>query len=179
MHEGSVLSNADIPAITKAAAAYDQHLRVTFQTPMTGRGANLLTGREVSIEIAPGPSAASRTAVSAQGAAAPPTTPLPPPAPDGPRLRVGGNIQSTKLVSQPRPQYPPEAKQARVQGVVKLYAIIGKDGTVQNLTVVSGDPLLVPSAVEAVRHWVYEPTLLNGNPVEVDTEIDVNYTLAP
>jgi TonB family protein len=188
VRQGAVLSNADIPAITAAAAAYDQHLRVTFRTPMTGQAANLQSGREVSIEIAPGTSPTFRTAVPAQGAApqsgreasvelapGPPSTPLPA---DGPRLRVGGNMQSTKLVKQPRPQYPPEAKQARIQGVVKLYAIIGKDGTVQNLTVISGDPLLVPSALEAVRQWVYEPTLLNGNPVEVDTEIDVNYTLA-
>ena len=95
-----------------------------------------------------------------------------------PRFRVGGNVQHTKLISQPRPQYPVEAKQARIQGVVKLYAVIGKDGTVQNLNVISGHPLLAPAAVEAVKQWIYQPTLLNGNPVEVETEIDVNFTLA-
>ena len=60
---------------------------------------------------------------------------------------------------------------------MKLDAIIGKDGKVQNLTVISGHPLLVPSALLAVQQWVYQPTTLNGNLVEVETEIDVNYTL--
>jgi protein TonB len=94
------------------------------------------------------------------------------------RIRVGGNVQQAKLIRQPRPIYPPLAKQARIQGVVKLNAIIGRDGTIQNLTVQSGHPLLVPSAMEAVRQWVYAPTLLNGEPVEVVTQIDVNFTLS-
>jgi protein TonB len=61
---------------------------------------------------------------------------------------------------------------------VKFTAIIGKDGTIQNLTLVSGHPLLVQSAQDAVKQWVYQPTLLNGEPVEVVTEIDVNFTLS-
>jgi TonB family protein len=93
-------------------------------------------------------------------------------------IRVGGNVQSTKLIQQPRPMYPPEAKAARIQGVVKLAAVIGKDGTVKNLEVISGHPLLVPSALDAVKNWVYQTTLLNGDPVEVQTQIDVNYTLS-
>lgn len=94
------------------------------------------------------------------------------------RIRVGGNVQQAKLVRQPKPVYPPLAKQARIQGVVKLNAIIGKDGTIQNLTQVSGHPLLVPSAMEAVKQWIYQPTLLNGEAVEVVTQIDVNFTLS-
>ncbi len=98
--------------------------------------------------------------------------------PDVPqRIKIGGAAQQMKLIQQPRPIYPPEAKMAGVEGQVKLTAIIGKDGTVQRLEVISGDPLLVPSALQAVKQWVYQPTLLNGNPVEVQTEIDVNYTL--
>jgi protein TonB len=93
------------------------------------------------------------------------------------RIRVGGNVQQAKLVRQPRPIYPALAKQARISGVVKLNAIIGKDGTIQNLTVASGHPLLIPAALEAVKQWVYQPTLLNGEPVEVVTQIDVNFTL--
>ena len=93
------------------------------------------------------------------------------------RIRIGGNVQQTKLVKQPHPIYPPDAKAARVQGKVSLQATIGKDGTVQNLEVLSGDPLLVPAALEAVKQWVYQPTLLNGDPVEVLTVIDVNFTL--
>jgi periplasmic protein TonB len=114
--------------------------------------------------------------------AAPPPPPPPPkeaPKPVTPsRIKVGGNVQSAKLVRQPRPVYPPLAKQARISGVVKLSAIISKDGTIQHLEVISGHPLLVPSALEAVKQWVYQPTLLNGEPVEVQTQIDVNFTLS-
>jgi protein TonB len=73
--------------------------------------------------------------------------------------------------------YPPLAKQARIQGVVKLNAVISKEGNIEQLTVVSGHPLLIPSALEAVKKWRYKPTLLNGEPVEVITQIDVNFTL--
>jgi len=115
--------------------------------------------------------------------AAPPPPPPPvkkeePKAATPQRIRVGGNVQQAKLVRQPRPVYPPLAKQARIQGVVKLNAIISRDGTIQNLSVLSGHPLLVPSAMEAVKQWVYQPTLLNGEPVEVVTQIDVNFTLS-
>jgi protein TonB len=115
--------------------------------------------------------------------AAPPPPPPPvkkeEPKPAAPqRIRVGGNVQQAMLIRQPKPVYPPLAKQARIQGVVRLNAIIGKDGTIQNLTVANGHPLLVPSALEAVKQWVYKPTLLNGEPVEVITQIDVNFTLS-
>lgn len=113
--------------------------------------------------------------------AAPPPPPPPkkeekPKTPE--RIRVGGNVQSAKLVRQPKPVYPPLAKQARIQGTVKFTAVIGKDGTIQNLQLVSGHPLLVQSAQEAVKQWVYQPTLLNGDAVEVITQIDVNFTLS-
>ena len=93
------------------------------------------------------------------------------------RGRVGGNVQSAKLVRQPKPVYPPLARQARIQGQVKFTAVIGNDGTIQNLQLISGHPLLVQSAQDAVRQWVYQPTLLNGEPVQVITQIDVNFTL--
>jgi periplasmic protein TonB len=94
------------------------------------------------------------------------------------RIRVGGSVQEAKIVRRITPTYPPLAKQARIQGVVRLNAIIGRDGTIQNLQVVNGHPLLAPSALEAVKRWVYQPTLLNGEPVEVVTVIDVNFTLS-
>jgi periplasmic protein TonB len=93
-------------------------------------------------------------------------------------IRVGGNVQTAKLVKQPRPVYPALAKSARIQGVVKLHALISKEGVIENLTVISGHPLLVPAALDAVKQWVYQPTLLNGEPVGVETEIDVNFTLS-
>jgi periplasmic protein TonB len=113
--------------------------------------------------------------------AAPPPPPKKeePPKPKAPeRIRVGGNVQAANLVRKVTPSYPPLAKQARVQGTVRFQAIIGKDGTIQNLQLVTGHPLLVPAATEAVKQWLYKPTLLNGEPVEVITQIDVNFTLS-
>jgi protein TonB len=81
-------------------------------------------------------------------------------------------------ISAPKPLYPPDAKQARIQGTVRMNVVIGKDGTVKDLQVASGHPLLVDTAADAVRQWVYKPTLLNGNPVEVVTVVDVNFTLS-
>jgi len=112
--------------------------------------------------------------------AAPPPPPKvkPKPKPKPKRIRVGGNVQSARLIRQPKPVYPPLARQARIQGTVRFNAIIGKDGHIQNLTLVSGHPLLVPAATAAVKQWVYKPTLLNGEPVEVVTVIDVKFTLS-
>jgi len=103
---------------------------------------------------------------------------LPPPPKEPPkRIVVGGNVQRARLVHQPKPIYPPLAKQARIQGTVRLQATISRDGTIQELQVISGHPLLVQSALDAVRQWRYQPTLLNGVPVEVSTTIDVVFTL--
>jgi protein TonB len=112
------------------------------------------------------------------GAAVAPPPPPPPQATTPKRIRVGGQVESARLIFQPKPEYPPLAKMARIQGVVRLEAIISRDGTIQDLKVMSGHPLLVKSALEAVQRWRYQPTLLNGEPVEVVTEIDVNFTLA-
>ena len=118
--------------------------------------------------------------IGAVPTAAPP--PPPPKAVEKPvtpqRIRVGGNVQAANLVRKITPVYPPLAKQARIQGTVRYTAVIGKDGTIQNLQLVSGHPLLVAAAGEAVKQWVYKPTLLNGEPVEVVTQIDVNFTLS-
>ena len=94
------------------------------------------------------------------------------------RIRVGGNVQSNNLIEKVVPVYPPDAKAARVQGTVRFTATIGKDGRVEDLQLVSGHPLLAAAASDAVKQWVYKPTLLNGNPVEVVTQIDVNFTLS-
>jgi len=102
----------------------------------------------------------------------------PPPKITPKRVTVGGNVQAARLVNRVQPLYPPLARQTRISGTVKLHAIIGKNGAVEQLQVVSGHPLLVQSALDAVRQWRYQPTLLNGDPVEVDTEIDVIFSLA-
>jgi TonB family protein len=92
-------------------------------------------------------------------------------------IQVASGVMAGQRISGPNPIYPPEAKKARVQGEVVLTAVIGKDGKVENLSVVSGPPMLQSSSVEAVRQWVYKPFLLNGDPVEVSTSIHVIYTL--
>ncbi len=112
--------------------------------------------------------------IGGAGTAAPP----PPPKAAVTRTRVGGAVQAAKLVNRVQPLYPPLARQTRISGTVKLHAIIGKSGSVEQLQVVSGHPLLVQSALDAVKQWRYQPTLLNGEPVEVDTEIDVIFSLA-
>lgn len=95
----------------------------------------------------------------------------------GRRLRVGGNFIAGKLLNRVQPVYPALARQTRIQGVVRLHTILQKDGTVQQLEVITGHPLLVLAAMDAVRQWRYEPTLLNGEPVEVDTTVDVVFAL--
>ncbi len=110
-----------------------------------------------------------------------PAPPQPPPSKPTPavtpRLKIGGMVQAAKILRQARPIYPPLARQARVSGVVRLEAVISRGGTVESLQVLSGHPLLVPAALDAVRQWLYQPTLLNGDPVEVLTQIEVNFKL--
>lgn len=94
------------------------------------------------------------------------------------QVRISGAVAAGQIVSKVNPIYPPEAKAKGIEGTVRLHAIIGRDGTVQQLAAMSGPPELVPSAMDAVKQWVYKPYLLNGEPVEVETTITVNYALA-
>lgn len=94
------------------------------------------------------------------------------------RVRVSQGVSEGNLISQTKPPYPPMAKMARVQGAVVLQAIISKQGTIENLRVVSGHPMLVQAAMDAVRQWRYRPYLLNGEPVEVETQITLNFSLS-
>jgi protein TonB len=93
------------------------------------------------------------------------------------RIRVSQGVSQGLIVKKVQPKYPEKARQNRIQGTVVLHALIGKEGDIVDLSVVSGDPLLVKSAVKAVKQWKYKPYLLQGNPVEVDTQILVNFTL--
>jgi periplasmic protein TonB len=110
-------------------------------------------------------------------AAAGPAAPAPPKPTAPARIKQGGNVTAASIITQTRPVYPPLARQARIQGNVVLHAIIDKDGKVAQLEVISGHPLLVQAALDAVRQWRYKPTLLNGDPVEVDTTITVTFTM--
>ena len=94
------------------------------------------------------------------------------------RVRVSSGVQSGLLVRRVQPNYPPLARQARIQGVVVLQAQISKEGNIENLQLISGHPMLAPAAIEAVKQWKYKPYLLNGEPVEVETQVQVNFTLS-
>jgi periplasmic protein TonB len=95
------------------------------------------------------------------------------------RVRVSQGVTQGMVIRRVQPQYPQMAKIARVQGAVVLAAIIGKDGSIQNLHVISSaSPLLNQAAIDAVKQWRYKPYILNGDPVEVDTTVTVNFSLS-
>ena len=94
------------------------------------------------------------------------------------RVRVSQGVSQGLLVRQVKPVYPALARQARIQGTVVLQAQISKTGDIENLQLVSGHPMLAPAAIEAVKQWKYKPYLLNGEPVEVETTVQVNFSLA-
>jgi TonB family protein len=111
--------------------------------------------------------------------AAPPPPPPPPPPPQAisaAPIRVGGDVAQSNLIQRIQPQYPADARAARIQGVVLLQAIIDRSGVIADLKVISGHPILNASAIDAVRQWRYNPILLNGQPIEVITTISVNYS---
>jgi TonB family protein len=166
MPEGQVISKLPLQvggvwtpdswkALLETARDIDEHLRGAVSFSENNSGADIRLFVASSESANPG----------AQ-------TPLPPNT-----LVVGGLVQANKLVSQLAPIYPAIARQAHISGTIELAAIIGEDGHVQQLTVVSGHPLLRPAALDAVKQWVYQPTLMNGQPVNVSTTIDVIFSL--
>lgn len=154
VHEGDILSLEAAENVARVVREFDEHLRVGFV------GASGEAGIQI---LLPGYN---------------PIVPALRPATPG-RIQIAASVLQSKQKSAPAPEYPPLARQARIQGVVKLMCDVGKDGSVQNVTVLSGHPLLVPPAVQAVKQWVYEPTAVNGSPAEVEAEVDVNFTLPP
>jgi TonB family protein len=98
-----------------------------------------------------------------------------PPAPQ--RIKVGGNVQAAMVLTRVQPVYPDLAKTMRVEGVVHLAVIIAKDGTIQEIHSLGGPAVLITAAMDAVKQWVYRTTLLNGQPVQVETTVDINFTL--
>jgi hypothetical protein len=120
---------------------------------------------------------APRAVAQDAGKPADPPVPSEVPKPMPSKIRVGANVMEASLIHQVQPVYPQIAKAAHISGTVVLHAIVAKDGTIQHLDFVSGPPLLMKSAMDAVGQWVYKPTLLNGDPVEVDTTISVIFQL--
>ena len=166
---GKAIAQETMDLARQTARSLDGHLNVrSLATSETG--ATLVVSAPAEVTAMTDGSAAPPVPIqqmSADVAAAPPA-----------QIRVGAEAAQNNLSVKVNPVYPPLAKQARVQGTIRFEVVIAKDGTIRNLHLVSGPPLLVQSAIEAVRQWVYKPTLLNGNPVEVITTIDVNYTLS-
>jgi protein TonB len=106
------------------------------------------------------------------------STPMVPRVATPQRVRVSQGVTQGLLIRKIQPAYPPLARQARIQGTVLLQAEISRDGTIENLRLISGHPMLAPAAIEAVKQWRYKPYILNGEPVEVETQITVNFTLS-
>lgn len=94
------------------------------------------------------------------------------------RVRVSQKVAQGLLINPVPPQYPEDARAIRIQGTVVLKGLIGKDGKIKELTTVSGHPLLAPAALKAVKQWKYKPYLLNGQPVEVETQISITFQLS-
>ncbi len=109
--------------------------------------------------------------------APPPPKPEAKPAAAVKPITVGGRVQDARILRRVTPAYPPLARQARISGAVLLKAVIAADGTVEQLEVVSGHPLLIQAALTAVQQWRYRPTLLNGQAVPVLTQIEVRFAL--
>ena len=159
---------------------------ITVPTRIPEHAATLADAPEIAGPAFPGSMSGSYAVIPGATAILPESRPSPPqPAaavvkpevPKGP-LRVGTGVQAARLLFGPKPPYPTLAKAARVQGTVRITAIIGTDGTIRNLQLINGPPLLVKAALDAVKQWRYQATMLNGSPVEVITEIDVNFTLS-
>jgi len=132
-------------------------------------------GPVTNAQAVPGPAMEGLSAIVHE---APPPLPVRKPTSSGP-IRVGGKVAAANLIRSVQPVYPALAKSARVQGSVEFTATISKEGNIENLTLVRGHPLLVNAARDAVLQWKYRPTLLNGQPVEVVTDISVNFMLSP
>jgi protein TonB len=94
------------------------------------------------------------------------------------RVRVSQGVTEGMVLRRVQPNYPPLARQARIQGDVILQAEISKEGAIENLRVMSGHPMLAPAAIDAVKQWRYKPYFLNGEPVAVETQITVKFSLS-
>jgi TonB family protein len=151
LHEGQTIQPEDEKAFERTLHEIDEHLTVSSRASSEGLILRVAYSSPVAF---------------AAGEGSPPQ-----------RIRVGGNLQSANILNKVNPVYPRAAKQDRVQGKVRMQALIGKDGLMEDLQVVEGEPILAEAAQDAVWKWTYRPTLLNGQPVEVVTMIDVNFTL--
>jgi periplasmic protein TonB len=130
---------------------------------------------EIAVPVGTGP---GRRGVAGGFGDTPASVQPPPPASSPTRPPRVSQFAEANLVHRVQPQYPQIARMAGVRGAVQLRAIVGKTGVIENLTIIGGPPMLVAAAIDAVKQWRYRPYMLNGEPIEVETEITVNFTLA-
>lgn len=166
IREGDTVTADLMSRVSSAVTEFDSHAAAMFSLKPSPDG-NANYSLRISVMSAP------------VLAVAPPPPPPPSPAPGSPRARmISSDVMAANKIQTVIPVYPPLAKSARIQGVVKFVLTVGADGAVQDAQLISGHPLLVQAAKDAVMQWVYKPTLLNGEPVAVATTVDVNFTLA-
>jgi protein TonB len=169
-------SQSSTPDVLTAPTALPRQIVYTVDPPVIS-DLPFSPGRNTGITGAGNPFTGDSIPVTAPPVAPPP--PQPPPAPiiNARPFRQSSGVQAARLIYQVKPVYPQIARQTRTQGVVVLEAVISKDGSVDSLRVVSGHLLLTQAAVDAVRQWKYQPTMLSGEPVDVITTVTVTFTL--
>ena len=161
IREGDTVTADLMSRVSSAVTEFDSHAATMFSLKPSPDG-NANYSLRISVTSAP-----------ALAVAPPP----PPPGPPQSRM-IGSDVMAANKIQTVIPVYPPLAKSARIQGVVKFVVTVGADGSVQDAQLVSGHPLLVQAAKDAVTQWIYKPTLLNGEPIAVQTTVDVNFTLS-
>jgi len=167
--------SAPKPTLTRAVASTT--IPVPVHTRQEAPPPSVDTTSEMSDGIIGGSSDGQPTGTLATTHRVPVATKLPEPTP-AKRVRVAAGVAQANLIHDVPPQYPPEAGRERIEGTVVLLAVIATDGTVKDVRVESGPPLLAQAAIDAVKQWRYKPYLLNGVPVEIDSRITVNFTMS-
>jgi len=168
---------APTPAYTSTSIGIHAPIRGTQEAPPPPAGTTGGVVGGLPGGVAGGLPGGALSEVLGSARTAPVLAKTPEPAPVK-RMRIASRVAEANLIHDVAPQYPPEAGRARIEGAVVLMAVIGKDGSVQDVQVESGLPMLAQAAVDAVRQWRYRPYLLNGEPVEVASRITINFTLS-
>jgi TonB family protein len=171
------------PAAIEAVKQWKYAPYLLNGTPMiveTSVQVNFTLANEPPSEVVGGDASSDRTPPEVTGGVIGAVPPSDTPASQLPRrIRVSRGVESGLLVKKVQPEYPPEAKDQHIQGTVVLQATFDTEGNVANLQLISGHPLLAPPAIEAAKQWKYRPYLLNNTPIQVETQIVVNFTLEP
>ena len=171
---------AALPPSVKSQPAHKSAAAAANPAQQSGKSGQTSAGSVSEERVPPRPAPSSGSGPAPVRHAPPAVVPAVPSGTSAPQdrgIRAGDNVQGAVLIRQIPPVYPTLAKQARISGVVRLRVIVGKDGAVKEATAISGHPFLRQAAIDAVRQWLYRPTLLNGEPTEVVTEVAITFNL--